>query len=138
MTGLEAVRLSDLTILYVEDDELIAAATKVALERMGFKRVLVAQNLAAALDWVESTSQTIDLALLDLSLGNGERTTELGLKLRDAGVGVLFATGYTKDEVETALHSFEFLMKPVSAAHLEKRLIATAKKMAGQKARQSR
>ncbi|KQI70218.1 hypothetical protein AN189_02225 [Loktanella sp. 3ANDIMAR09] len=64
--------------------------------QLGFD-VQIAHNLASA--HAKCGSHTFDFALLDMNLGNGERSIELGLDLSRKGVKVVFASGYNRDEI---------------------------------------
>lgn len=103
---------SDLSIIYVEDEIIVAIEIAEQLRELGFRDVQMAHTLRAAQAIVEK--QTPDIALLDVNLGNGERSTELGLELRDRGTKVIFASGYNKSELSDRLQTFEFLEKPVA------------------------
>lgn len=102
---------SDLSVLYVEDEIIVAIEIAEQLKELGFAEVRVAHTLRAAETLV--AEKTPDVALLDVNLGNGERSTELGIDLRSRGVIVVFASGYNKNELSDRLQSFEFLEKPI-------------------------
>ena len=102
---------SELSIIYVEDEIIVAIEIAEQLRDLGFRDVRTAHTLRAAEALV--TEAMPDVALLDVNLGNGERTTELGLKLRDSGAAVIFASGYNKSELSDRLQSFDFLEKPL-------------------------
>ncbi|MDD9977645.1 MAG: response regulator [Boseongicola sp.] len=103
--------LSDKSILYVEDDNIVAIETEEALRDLGFGQVFSAQTLTRALELVSRFS--FDFAMLDYDLGNGERSTLVGLELEQRGVPTVFLSGYHKSELEAAVQRFEFLEKPV-------------------------
>ena len=119
---------SDLTIIYVEDEIIVAIEISEQLKELGFKQVQTAHTLRAAEELVRD--HTPDIALLDVNLGNGERSTDLGLMLRDRGATVVFASGYNKCELGARLQSFDFLEKPIGpgdiAALLAKKLASSA------------
>lgn len=103
---------SDLSVLHVEDEILIAIETASVLHELGFGSVRMAHTLRAAEQLVRA--ERFDVALLDVNLGNGERTTEIGIALRNRGAHVVFASGYNKSELSDRLQSFDFIEKPVS------------------------
>ena len=107
---------SEKSILYVEDEIIVAIEISEVLKDMGFGEVLLAHNLRA----VEThlNGRKVDFALLDVNLGNGERTTGLGLRLHAEGTRVIFASGYNKSELSEELQKFEFLEKPISIREL--------------------
>ncbi len=109
---------SDLSILYVEDDTTIAMEMTEVLREIGFANVLVANNLARANAFAES--HEIDFALLDVNLGHGERSPDLGLSLADAGAHVVFVSGYTKADLGSFFRDFDFLEKPVAREDVER------------------
>ena len=102
---------SELSIIYVEDEIIVAIEIAEQLRELGFKAVHTAHTLRAA-EALLSDEQP-DVALLDVNLGNGERTTELGIRLRQAGTKVVFASGYNKNELSERLQSFDFIEKPL-------------------------
>lgn len=119
---------SDLSIIYVEDEIIVAIEIGEQLRDLGFRDVQTAHTLRAAEALVRE--QTPDVALLDVNLGNGERSTDLGLELRDRGAKVIFASGYNKSELSERLQSFDFLEKPIGreeiAMALERLLSASS------------
>ena len=96
----------------VEDEIIVAIEIAEQLRELGFQDVRTAHTLRAAEELVADF--TPDLALLDVNLGNGERSTDLGLMLRERGCIVVFASGYNKSELSARLQSFEFLEKPIA------------------------
>lgn len=103
---------SDLSVLHVEDEILIAIETASVLAELGFGTVRVAHTLRSAENLVRA--ERFDVALLDVNLGNGERTTDIGIALRERGAHVVFASGYNKSELSARLQDFDFIEKPVS------------------------
>ena len=103
---------SEHSIIYVEDEIIVAIEIAEQLRELGFQDVRTAHTLRAAEELVADF--TPDLALLDVNLGNGERSTDLGLMLRERGCIVVFASGYNKSELSARLQSFEFLEKPIA------------------------
>ena len=107
---------SDKSILYVEDEIIVAIEFAQVLEEIGFGEVLVAHNLRAAENAVRD--REVDFALLDVNLGNGERSAPIGLALAQAGTRVIFTSGYNKSELSDDLQRFEFLEKPIALREL--------------------
>lgn len=96
-------------LLYVEDEVIVALDVADGLRQdMGFD-VHVAHNLRAAKRLIEDHS--FEFALLDMNLGNGERSDELGEILAQKGVTVVFASGYNRNEVN-AFSDFPLIEKP--------------------------
>lgn len=102
---------SDLSVLHVEDEILTAIETASVLSELGFGTVRVAHTLRSAENLVRA--ERFDVALLDVNIGNGERTTDIGVALRDRGVHVVFASGYKKSELSASIQEFDFIEKPV-------------------------
>lgn len=107
---------SDFSIVYVEDEVIVAIEISEQLKELGFREVRTAHTLRAAEHLVQTSLP--DIALLDVNLGNGERSTDLGVQLRDQGVIVVFASGYNKGELGARLQSFEFLEKPIGSIEI--------------------
>ncbi|WP_165351952.1 hypothetical protein [Salipiger sp. IMCC34102] len=72
-------------------------------------QVHTVHNLSAAT--AAAQRHEFDYALLDLNLGNGERSTDLGLALADRGVHVVFASGYNRNEIRE-IDDFLLIEKP--------------------------
>ena len=115
---------SDRSILYVEDEIIVAIEIAEQLRDLGFADVRVAHTLRAAERELEKGVP--DFALLDVNLGNGERTSELGIALREKGTKVVFASGYNKSELSERLQNFVFLEKPTSHADIQNVLTRVA------------
>ena len=108
---------SDLTILYVEDDVIIASDIAEVLREIGFAHVLAAPDLGQANAFAKS--HKIDFALLDVNLGHGERSMDLGGSLADAGARVAFVSGNAKAELASFFLDFDFLEKPIAREDVE-------------------
>jgi PAS domain S-box-containing protein len=97
--GRSGTRLSgDERVLLVDDDEMVRAFVKIALERLGY-RVAVARDARDALAQVEAAAQPFDLLLADLMLPGGMNGRQLAEAIRrhHPDQRVLFASGYTED-----------------------------------------
>jgi len=78
-------------ILIVEDEALIAMELGCILEEMGLEVAGVACSQRAALDHISNAR--IDVALVDIHLADGPTGVEIGRKLAEQGVSVLYVTG---------------------------------------------
>jgi DNA-binding NarL/FixJ family response regulator len=78
-------------ILIVEDEALVAMELGLLIEDMGHEVAGFATDSRMALD--EARVVDIDLALIDVHLADGPTGPEVGRKLADQGVSVLFITG---------------------------------------------
>ncbi|MDM9628451.1 HWE histidine kinase domain-containing protein [Rhizobium sp. S152] len=108
--------LLGLTVLLVEDQALIAMDTEELLRGLGAANILVAPDVAKALDHVSATD--IDCAVLDLNLGNG--TSEpVASELIKRGTPFVFATGYRDSvSIPQGFSDVPVVRKPVSRAIL--------------------
>lgn len=105
-----APRLDGLHILVVEDEYYIAQEISAALARAGATVVGPASCVADAIALLANHS--IDCAVLDVNL-QGERVSPLATLLNGEGVGIVIATGYDREAVESAVDGGIHLMKPV-------------------------
>lgn len=96
-------------VLYVEDEIIVALDVEDGLRNELKLDVCMVHNLSAARAAVEA--QSFDYALLDLNLGNGERSTQLGLDLAERGTKVVFASGYNRNEM-SEIADFPLIEKP--------------------------
>ena len=87
------------------------------LQEIGFANVLVANNLGQANTFAQG--HEIDFAVLDVNLGHGERSADLGMSLAEAGTHVVFVSGYTKTDLGSFFRDFDFLEKPIARADIE-------------------
>ncbi|MFL6733622.1 MAG: response regulator [Sphingomicrobium sp.] len=76
-------------ILIVEDEMLVAMELESILEDLGHTPVGIAPDLKAADDYARLP---LDLALVDLNLRDGLTGPEIGKRLGERGVSVLFIT----------------------------------------------
>lgn len=118
------VIFAEKTILYVEDNPVLANFTSDCLYTIGFGAVVVASNLCQA-DAVAS-GRKIDVALLDVHLGP-VNTLDLARSLSAAGTRIVFTSGYTREEFGEKLGDFAFVAKPYT---LEKLSVAIAETLA--------
>lgn len=108
-------------VLVVDDDHALCTLFQRLLVREKFD-VLVAESGAAALAVVEQERGLIDVALVDLHLGD-QSGLELLKKLRtldEAMVGVVITGQATLDSAVTSLRfgAYDFVQKPISAPQL--------------------
>lgn len=83
---------SAMRILYLEDEPIIALDTADMLSDLGFGDIAMVHSLPAA-ERVISAGKP-DVALLDVNMGHGRTSIALGTMLIEAGIPVVFATGY--------------------------------------------
>ena len=95
-------RVPPLSILMVDDDELLRASVPTMLRMLGH-HVETVDGGAAALAWLDAGGRA-DLVLLDVNMpGMGGLEALRGIRARKAGLPVLLATGYLEADVEEAL-----------------------------------
>jgi len=110
------------TVLLVEDDPAVRAASRAVLGRFGY-RVIEADSAAAALVAWEQAGPDVDLLVTDLVMPGGLSGRHLADELaRQApGLRVLYTSGYSPDVVARMLPLDEgraFLQKPCTAQQL--------------------
>lgn len=76
-------------ILIVEDEMIVAMEMEAVIEDLGFEPVGIAADTANALSLAEKRP---DVALVDLNLRDGPTGPEIGRKLAERGIQVVFVT----------------------------------------------
>jgi PAS domain S-box-containing protein len=100
-------------ILIVEDEAIVAMDLRLHLQALGYESVGTAANATEALALAERTRP--DLALMDISLEDGEDGIEAAGRLQALGVPVVFLTAYADEHtLERAKRSrpYGYLVKP--------------------------
>ena len=105
---------SDATILYLEDEIIIALDTAQTLEELGFAAIRVVHNLRRARAEAEALISG-DCALLDVNISGEGLSLDLGRELIARGVRVVFASGYNRHEMEAEHAGLTFVEKPLNA-----------------------
>ncbi len=108
-------------VLLVEDDPLVAGATRDQLVSWGMQ-VLHVETAAAALD----NAGFAELAICDVRLPHAASGLDLALTLRDAGRKVLLISGETHAALreDAQRHGLPLLIKPVPGGQLLSALLA--------------
>ena len=114
-------KLSGKCILLVEEEVAFAERMEELLLTLGYSKVFVVTTLEDAIDI--ANCETLDVALLDVSLRDGLQTVGLGRKLARQGVRVLFMSGFNAEEMARATRGFEFVEKPLSLSRLNAALV---------------
>lgn len=104
-------------ILLVEDEVSIVGHLEELLGTLGYREIFFAANLADA-EQIAGT-ENLDVAILDVNLGQGEQTIELGRALARKGVRILFMSGFNAKDMARATRGFEFVEKPLSLPRLK-------------------
>jgi DNA-binding response OmpR family regulator len=108
--------LASLSVIFLEDEPLVAMDTTECLEAMGIGRVTTVYNLRSARSACES--EDFDLALLDINVGRGQTSYEFGSSLRNSGTTVIFASGTETERHRLVEDGYLFLSKPYNQADL--------------------
>ena len=110
-------------VLVVEDEVLVAMMIEDMLAALGYQVLGPAMHLSAALALAET--EQIDVAVLDVNLGRGERSFPLAKLLRERRIPFIFITGYGTAGLLDEFRDVTTLHKPVEPEELEKALDAT-------------
>ncbi|MCF8128156.1 MAG: PAS domain S-box protein [Deltaproteobacteria bacterium] len=120
----EAMRGSE-TVLFVDDEEMIAEVVEDWLQRLGYT-ALIAQNGREAVRMYEENKDRIDIVVLDMimpDMSGGE--TFMWLKGINPDVKVLLSSGYSIDGKATEIMNQGckgFIQKPFKMKELSKKL----------------
>ena len=107
---------TNLHVLYLEDEPLIAFDTADSLSELGFTNVKSVYKLKAAERAAEASR--FDLAVLDINVDRKQTSLELGKALLDQGTRVVFASGNSYDAKRLRADGSLFLDKPFSQQQL--------------------
>lgn len=99
-------------VLVLEDEPLIAMLIVDALQRAGSKVVGPAYSAEQALALI--AKENVDVAVLDVHLGNGATSAPVADALSEAGIPFIFATGHGQSALRTVDQGRPFLGKPYS------------------------
>ena len=115
-----------LRVLLVEDDDTVRSVVQRYLQRLGAE-VHACASAAQARERLAG-SENVDLMLSDISLGRGERGTELAASVRQQlpQLPVLLMTGYASGEVDIA-STWPLLRKPFDRDTLAAAIAAVIK-----------
>ena len=120
--------LEQATLLYAEDDPVLARDTLERLNTLGFTDVLMARDLCEIEELARDA--VIDIALLDVHLGMAS-TTDVAPWLAERGAHIVFTSNYSRDELGDRLGEFAFLPKPFTLGQLSQALEDAAKEWPG-------
>jgi CheY-like chemotaxis protein len=103
-------------ILVIEDDGLLAMHISDTLDDLGQIVVGPARTVEDALAIIEN--ERIDMALLDVNLGNGETSYPVADILSRQGVPFAFLTGYGEDCLRGDSPDRPVISKPINETNL--------------------
>ena len=107
--------LTNCTILFLEDEPVIALDMELILEGLGAKRVITVGAVSQALEALDSDE--VDLAVLDMNVG-GEISIPVAEKASAKGVKIIFATGYELNPSLLQQFGAKHLPKPYTNANV--------------------
>jgi CheY-like chemotaxis protein len=105
--------LPRLKILLVEDETLVAFLLEALLEDLGCRQVRHAASLAQGLAALDAARP--DAAILDINLG-GQSVFPLAERLEQAGVPIVFASGYGAQGLPSRWAGHPLVDKPYEVA----------------------
>jgi DNA-binding response OmpR family regulator len=113
--------LSDLRILIVEDEYMLAMELAGAIQGAGGE---VAAMVASLDDAEQATNQQLDGAILDIQLGD-KKSFDLARRMRALRIPVVFTTGYDHAIVPEELMTVPHLTKPLSLSEVVRQAART-------------
>lgn len=116
------VEYQNQSVLYLEDEVLIALDVTHFLKDAGFGDVSVNYRLSDA--WTSIDERPFDLALLDINVDKEQTSIELGERLLSDGTPVIFISGSGADREPLEGRGFRFVNKPFSHQALEHQITA--------------
>ena len=117
---MSTAKLSSRRVLVMEDDGLLAMHITDTLDELGHVVIGPFRSVENAMAVIEK--ETIDVALLDVNLGNGETSYPVAESLRGRGVPFAFLTGYGENGLIKAFQGCPVISKPINEAHLVRTL----------------
>src|SRR6185503_12752266 len=117
-------RFDSLSVMFLEDEFLIALDGEGMLNSLGVKHVQIVSTLPAAAELAEKGD--VDVAILDLNI-NGEMSWGIAATLHRRGIPIVFASGYElRDRIDSEFGVF--LKKPYTPETLKEALEAALAK----------
>jgi DNA-binding response OmpR family regulator len=113
--------LSDLRILIVEDEYMLATELAGAIQGAGGE---VAAMVASLDDAEQATNQRLDGAILDIQIGD-KKSFDLARRMKAFRIPVMFTTGYDQAIVPEELMNVPCLSKPLSLSEVVRRAAQT-------------
>lgn len=121
------MRLSEVSVLIVEDVNAMQVQIKEMLKTFGFEKIHLSSNGAEALEWM--SKNPVHVALVDWHMEPMTGLDLLKMVRADgklSGICVVMVTAdSTKESVVTAIKSGvdEYLVKPITAQAIEEKII---------------
>lgn len=111
----EISKLVGRTVLLVEDESLVALLIEDVLTEAGC-HVVLAMRLCEGLEIAKTA--TLDLAVLDVNLGDGKDSYPVASELRRRGIPFMFAIGYGAAGLSADFRDEAVIQKPYVPAEL--------------------
>ena len=115
-----ANQTSELRVLVVEDEPLVAMLAEEMLADLGHRAASVVHRLKDALETIEAGG--FDLAFLDVNL-SGALSFPVADRAAEMGIPVLFVTGFSGDHMDRLAREC-VLQKPYTAQDLQRAIAA--------------
>lgn len=117
-------------ILVIEDEMLIALMLQNLLEELGHHVVGRAATVADALAIIETHTQAIDAATLDVDLA-GEHSNAVADVLNAHGIPFIIITGYDELKILAGFHGRPVVNKPIVPGQLEQAVLSLEPRSSG-------
>ena len=118
----ESTALKDVKVFVVEDESLVAMQLEDMLFDMGCEVVGLAMRLNRAHEMLDAGVK-VDVAILDVNI-SGEKVYPIAERFREAGVPIVFATGYGRSGVEEEWQECPILQKPYTTEQIETSIVS--------------
>lgn len=103
-------------VLIVEDDALIGLDLLDQLSEAGHEVIGPATNSRQALDLILASA--VDLAILDVNLGNGTTSEPVAFALRERHIPFVTVSGYSSNQHPEVFRYAPLLVKPIEISEL--------------------
>lgn len=110
--------LSGRRVFVVEDETLVAAMIEAMVEELGAVVIGSETRIGDALSFIDRRHGEIDIALLDLNLGEG-RSYDIAQAVSGHGIPIVFSTGYTDGAIDEPWRNRPLLSKPFRLVDLQ-------------------
>ena len=117
---MSTAKLAGLRVMVVEDEALVAMLTCDTLEDLGCQVLGPFATAERALVYLQSNQ--VDMAVLDVNLGDGQTSGPVASALAAASTPFLFTTGYGSSRMLGEFPLAPIVTKPFTETQLEKAL----------------